>query len=55
MDVRTVKKIQGFFQRELSFTNMVFVLLEIYIPGHMKVSVQILLRVEGFWKLEVHW
>lgn len=55
MDVHTVRKSQEFFCKESSsFNNMVFVLLEIYIPGHMEVSVQILLHIEGFWKLEVH-
>lgn len=33
---------------------MSFVLLEIYVPRHMKVSIQILLHVKGFLKLEIH-
>lgn len=32
-----------------------FLYYEIYIPEHVKVSVQILLHIEGFWKLEVEW
>lgn len=33
---------------------MVFVLIEIYILRHMKVSVEMLLFIEGFWKLKIH-
>lgn len=40
------------FEGNSIYTNMFFVVLEIYVPECIKVSVQILLHIEGFWKLE---